>query len=377
MASVVVSEAARLRAEIAQASRRRDSARRAAEHVQQEVEALRQQLEARSAAGAVALARVGHVEVGSRGRIIGLAEAPQLNGQEVEILGKDVKKGRCKVRLASGEQRQVPSANLESSAPASVAAGTSAVGSVQGCSSHDEAARPVLSASSLRLRSCLSSTAGSLPCELWPFVYSSITRVFLTDKLLGRLVSQVDAAARDVRKLDCSKHLRGEIRNGCQVKLENVDGEFVRVLLEMCNILGWAILGTRAFRTELDRVWAVVQKEGDYCPLESHRNSRSPVGFSALLDIQLPSSLSSLNHERPTKGAYGFHDGIHNFVWKSDRTTDFHDLIQPGIIQCELATGYLYVFPQWLQGYTYPFDGPGERKWIAANVALFEVPLES
>merc|ERR1712176_1233382 len=113
-------------------------------------------------------------------------------------------------------------------------------------------------------------------------------------------------------------------------------------------------------------------KEGDYCPIQAYR-SRSPTGFSSLLDIQLPPGLSSANHDRPTKGAYGFHDGIHNFLWKTDRTTDAMDLIQPGIIQCELVTGYLYVFPQWIKHYTWPFEGEGGRRWVAANVALLGV----
>ena len=52
------------------------------------------------------------------------------------------------------------------------------------------------------------------------------------------------------------------------------------------------------------------------------------------------------------------------------------NLIQPGILQHELSTGYLLVFPQWLNVCTYPFEGQGERKWVAANVALMDIPPE-
>lgn len=39
------------------------------------------------------------------------------------------------------------------------------------------------------------------------------------------------------------------------------------------------------------------------------------------------------------------------------RSTDRLDLIHPGIIQCELCVGCLYVFPHQLQHVCYPFEG--------------------
>lgn len=55
-----------------------------------------------------------------------------------------------------------------------------------------------------------------------------------------------------------------------------------------------------------------------------------------------------------------------------DRTSDKEDLIQPGIIQLELRVGQLYVYPDWVQTMTYPFDGEGQRQWIGATVRCEE-----
>merc|ERR1719476_888064 len=96
--------------------------------------------------------------------------------------------------------------------------------------------------------------------------------------------------------------------------------------------------------------------------------SSSVTGFCAILDLQLPACLSEGNHALPVKGSYGFHDGLHNLVWKEDRTNDGMDLVNAGIIQCELAEGFLYVFPKWVKQMTYPFRGQGDRVWCSAVV---------
>eukprot|EP00446_Apocalathium_sp_SHHI-4_P091569 CAMPEP_0177438950 /NCGR_PEP_ID=MMETSP0369-20130122/3041_1 /TAXON_ID=447022 ORGANISM="Scrippsiella hangoei-like, Strain SHHI-4" /NCGR_SAMPLE_ID=MMETSP0369 /ASSEMBLY_ACC=CAM_ASM_000364 /LENGTH=239 /DNA_ID=CAMNT_0018910577 /DNA_START=24 /DNA_END=744 /DNA_ORIENTATION=- len=159
---------------------------------------------------------------------------------------------------------------------------------------------------------------------------------------------------------------------GAQCIIALPDAEFSAVLVTLCETLAGHLVGEQSgCHCEVDDVWGVVQRAGEYRPLRSHRNRKSPVGFSCLMDLQLPPSLSPDNHERPSKGAYGFHDGLHNLIWKADRSNDRLELIHPGIVQCELLTGYVYIFPQWLQQLTYPFSGEGERIWVAANVALF------
>ncbi|CAK9033834.1 unnamed protein product [Durusdinium trenchii] len=157
-----------------------------------------------------------------------------------------------------------------------------------------------------------------------------------------------------------------------KVLLPSPDRDFQGCLLELCRILGTALRGHDGFSLELDEVWGVTQRKGDYSAVEAHRTRKSRDGFSCIMDLVLPPSLSSENHERPTKGSYGFHDGLHNLLWKGDRTTDKDDLVQPGIIQLELRVGQLYVFPDWVQTLTYPFDGEGKRQWITACVSLSE-----
>lgn len=346
-------EAAQLRAALAQATRRRDQARLLAEKLQGEVAELQYLVAAREQEGSPG-AKARLAKAGGQG----LPEA--LSGADVEIVTPSDRRGRTEVRMPTGELRQVPTAALQVSEGAPPAG---RCGAAVGAGAQPP---PLLSTRSLLLRSCLNDTAASLPCELWPFIYSGMLRVEVPEVVLGRLRAQLDdAAERPFGAAD-------ESPSGGEFSMGSPDEGFVRILAEASSLLSWAFLGaaSRSYEVEVEGVRGVVQRPGDFNPLRAQRCRGSHVGFSSLLDVQLPPSLSSDNHERPAKGAYGFHDGLHNFLWKGDRTTDRDDLVQPGIVQCELSVGFLYVFPQWLQHLTYPFEGPGERRWVRANVAL-------
>eukprot|EP00435_Cladocopium_sp_Y103_P011125 s2624_g2.t2 len=218
---------------------------------------------------------------------------------------------------------------------------------------------PLISAAGLVQRSALKLQDSSLPCELWPFVYSSIARAAVPEAVLFRLRQQLDSQKPD----------------RCSV-IASPDHDFQACLLELCRILGAALCGHQDFSLELDQVCGVTQQQGDYSPPAAYRNQKSRDGFSCIMDLDLPPSLSCENHERPTKGSYGFHDGLHNLLWKGDRTTDKDDLVQPGIIQLELRVGQLYVFPDFVQTLTYPFNGEGKRRWIKATMSLDLLDLE-
>jgi len=212
---------------------------------------------------------------------------------------------------------------------------------------------PLISAAGLLQRSALKlQDSERLPCELWPFVYSSIARAAVPEAVLFLLRQQLDSQKPD----------------RCAV-IPSPDKDFQACLLELCRILGVALCGHQDFALELDQVCGVTQQQNNYSPPVAYRNQKSRDGFSCIMDLDLPASLSCENHERPTKGSYGFHDGLHNLLWKGDRTTDKDDLVQPGIIQLELRVGQLYVFPDFVQTLTYPFNGEGKRRWIKATVA--------
>jgi len=225
---------------------------------------------------------------------------------------------------------------------------------------HPPLGEPLLSPSSLRIRSNLSGDAGTLPCEFWPLVQSAIVRTLVPEELLLRLRAQIEVSSRNATR-DTHVGL-------WQGSIDEVDQRFVELLLELCSVLGWSVLHS-AVRCKLESVTCVVQREGDYSPVDN--SGISPFGFSALLDVQLPKQLQEKD-ERPPRGGYGWHDGIHSLVWKSDSSTDRESLIQPGILQLELVPGYLYVFPQWVNTYTWPFEGAGERQWLRARVALVD-----
>lgn len=355
---MTVCEASQLRAEIALAHRRTASAEAASEALQSHICNLKAQLDARGGSGSN---RAKPSQNEAVARVVNFKESPQLNGVEVELVSKDVGKARCKVRLASGELRQIPLASLDipstTATPRSAAPREDREHEVR----QDDLASPVLSPSGLMVRSCLSPSAGSLPCEFWPLVKSGIARALLPDELVVRLRDQLAAAAAGATRQENGMPQRVELEADC---------EFAAVTLELCNLLAWSLLGSGRFQCDLDAVWGVVQHEGEYRTMQSQRNSRSNFGFAVLLDVHLPSVLGADNHDRPAKGAYGYHDGVHSILWKTDQPTDRDNLIQPGILQLELLPGYLYVFPQWLQQYTWPFEGSEQRAWLAASVAL-------
>ncbi|CAE8616225.1 unnamed protein product [Polarella glacialis] len=226
---------------------------------------------------------------------------------------------------------------------------------------------PLISPAGLMQRSALPSEVGGLPCELWPFVFSCMARAPVSQALVSRLRQQLDEAAA---RTAASARLEAPEAGAGRHIIQRPDKEFVAFLIEICRVLAASLLGIQDFHLQLDEVWGIVQKEGDYQTMKAQRNKKAPHGFVFIMEVELPPSLSSENHDRPSKGSYGFHDGLHNLIWKGDRTSDQADFIQPGIIQLELVVGYLYVFPQWVQTLTYPFEGAGERKWIAGTVAL-------
>mmetsp|Transcript_45007 Transcript_45007/g.81189 ORF Transcript_45007/g.81189 Transcript_45007/m.81189 type:complete len:387 (-) Transcript_45007:39-1199(-) len=364
---MAATEAARLRAEIAEAHRRRERACVAKAHLQKEVTALRNRFAQVAKAEVATISAAASFDVGDVVCVVGSGDCAQLHGQEAVVIGKDVKKAKCKVRLANGEQRQLPLGNLKKMI-------TSMGPTVQ--RKHFGLLTPLLSPSGLRLRSCLTAEAGGLPCELWPLVKTGMARMKLPDVLVATLAADLDAALRKAPQ-DHSENLCGEIRSGCQLLLQRVSPEFERMLLDLCNLLTWAIMGTNQVTCELDTVWGVVQRQGDYNTLQPQRCKKSPFGYSSLVDIQLPEQLNEANHERPSKGSYGYHDGMHSLVWKTDMSTDMENLIQPGILQNILVTGYLYIFPQWMPVSTHPFEGEGERRMIGANVAISDLGPEA
>ncbi|CAK0860236.1 unnamed protein product, partial [Prorocentrum cordatum] len=160
------------------------------------------------------------------------------------MTAQDVKRGRCKVRLSSGEQRQMPIASL-------MPHGTSAAASC---------AEPLVSTQRLLLRSAVPHHGGGVPCELWPLVQSCLARVEVPEDTVLRLSSQLDAVAR------------------------GPDPQYAALVEKMCTGLAWSILGRKDL-TWGQAVWGVIQKEGDYCPVQQHSCDGAPNGFVSILEL--------------------------------------------------------------------------------------------
>lgn len=289
---------------------------------------------------------------GARGKIHGLSKSADLNGQEVTLLSWEERRGRWKVRLRTGEVRAVLPENLELV---------------------DE----VKEQAELSTFGC--EVIGHLPCEgaeteyhLWPLVYSGIIRVRLPDRLVARLNVQFDELYSSYSSSSHAPYLQGEMKEGRQLTVRKPDDEYVALLMACCEKLSKAILREEAedFQYQLDSVWTVHQFAGDYNPVHFHNNARSHFGFSSFLHLQLPPQLNVGQAWLPRRGSKGYHDGMTSFIWRTDSGLSREHLENPGVLECELLEGYLYVFPQWVQHFVWPFRGEGERRTVAANISL-------
>merc|ERR1712032_597992 len=101
---------------------------------------------------------------------------------------------------------------------------------------------------------------------------------------------------------------------------------------------------------------------------------KSHFGFSSFLHLQLPPQLHMAQQALPRNGAAGHYDGVTSFIWKTDSGMAREQFQCSGILECELLEGYLYVFPQWVQHFVWPFQGSGERRTVAANISLIDEP---
>ncbi|CAK0860243.1 unnamed protein product, partial [Prorocentrum cordatum] len=187
------------------------------------------------------------------------------------MTAQDVKRGRCKVRLSSGEQRQMPIASL-------MPHGTSAAASC---------AEPLVSTQRLLLRSAVPHHGGGVPCELWPLVQSCLARVEVPEDTVLRLSSQLDAVARggrSGRRVKISRWGLGRGRGPHRGAPGGPDPQYAALVEKMCTGLAWSILGRKDL-TWGQAVWGVIQKEGDYCPVQQHSCDGAPNGFVSILEL--------------------------------------------------------------------------------------------
>lgn len=292
------------------------------------------------------------IKPGSLVSVHGLKGAQDLNGQHATVQAYDEQKLRWKVQLKTGEARSILASNLE----------------LVDESKED----PELSTFGCEVLGNLPPRVGNLPYNLWPLVHSAFVRVQISDRLLARLNAQIDEILADSRSPSHAPFLQGEIKEGKQLTVVKPDDEYVEILLDAARKLSRAILQEELadLRHELDAVWTVHQMAGDYNPVHFHNNQRSHFGFSSFLHLQVPPQLNAARRSLANNNARGQHDGVTSFVWKTDAPLARENLELPGIVECDHGEGFLYVFPQWLQHWVWPFQGPGERRTIAANVAV-------
>eukprot|EP00746_Dinoflagellata_sp_MGD_P078208 gnl/MRDRNA2_/MRDRNA2_31294_c0_seq1.p1 gnl/MRDRNA2_/MRDRNA2_31294_c0~~gnl/MRDRNA2_/MRDRNA2_31294_c0_seq1.p1 ORF type:complete len:388 (+),score=68.74 gnl/MRDRNA2_/MRDRNA2_31294_c0_seq1:71-1234(+) len=354
-----MADAEALQAELESVRLERDKALAAQQAADSEAQELKKKLEAcRAEKSKSAGISSAPVTAGCIVRISGLKDASHLNNTEATAVSWDGKKARWKVKLQSGELRLLKPENMRST----------------GRKETQDEDFKFLNSFEMEIDGELPPDAGSCPYKLWPMIHSGFIRVQMPESVMRRLNKDLDMLYNDFHSPSHAPYLQGEMKSGKQLTIQKPPDDYVKILLEACNTLAKALLESEDFVTELDVVWSVHQLERDYNPVHFHSNSKAYHGFSSFLHLKLPPQLNPENHQKPAHGAHGRHDGTTSFFWKADMPTNRGNLILPGTIECPLEIGHLYVFPQWLQHYVWPFEGPGERRTIAGNVALLFNP---
>ena len=120
------------------------------------------------------------------------------------------------------------------------------------------------------------------------------------------------------------------------------------------------------YQCSLTSVWANKMKEHEYNPIHVHQGNLF-TGLSSVLIVSLPKSygVEYSSADKPLNGQLmilGSSSGMFANV-------DY----QPG----DMKPGDLFIFPYDMRHCVYPFNGPGERLTIAANMDVLFDPIKN
>eukprot|EP00446_Apocalathium_sp_SHHI-4_P089791 CAMPEP_0177454314 /NCGR_PEP_ID=MMETSP0369-20130122/11308_1 /TAXON_ID=447022 ORGANISM="Scrippsiella hangoei-like, Strain SHHI-4" /NCGR_SAMPLE_ID=MMETSP0369 /ASSEMBLY_ACC=CAM_ASM_000364 /LENGTH=457 /DNA_ID=CAMNT_0018927111 /DNA_START=44 /DNA_END=1414 /DNA_ORIENTATION=- len=267
------------------------------------------------------------IDLGSMVRVCGLSDCPDLNGQDVIIVGFDTQRSKWRARLCTGEIRVFSGVNLEVLDAAKI--------------------NPELSTFGCEILCSIPCGKRRIHCNLWPLVHSGIIRSRVPDRLLAKLNILFDALHDDHNSPSHGLFLVGEVKDGKQLTVRHPDEEYVALLLACAEQLGHSIFGSDSsmMHYNLDQVWTVHQHSGDYNPMHFHTNARSEFGFSSFLHVKLPPQLQTSQQMKRDAMGQEQRDGVTSFMWRTDTGIVAERLECSGVLDCELAEGFLYVFP--------------------------------
>ncbi len=214
-----------------------------------------------------------------------------------------------------------------------------------------------------------------------PFVQSHYITKNIKNKV-NQLKNVCESIIKDKFSKDNRSSLLGEIKKGSQLDIGNLNNEYIIDLKK--DIMDAASIYIKLYQyklqnysIELDAIWIVNQLATDYNPIHIHENSKSDYGLSGFIHINLPETINKVKNmenlcDVNSRGAKGCHDGVTSLIWKGQGTKIHKKSFQyPGIIECPLETGLIYIFPSWLDHTVYPFFNTDEsRITIAYNISV-------
>ena len=219
--------------------------------------------------------------------------------------------------------------------------------------------------------------------HLCPMVTSAYCKIKVPQEIIDNLNKYLDKLYKDPNAESRGDKLVGAIKmlsgkKGKQLAID-MDDELVKpfsLFIVMCsrvyiNSLYNQDINNMATQIILDEIWSVHQYETDYNPKHFHSNSISDFGLSAFMHIQLPEQLLEKNKtNKKANNGEGWWDGRTTLNWGNTYSEDYKALKFGQSMLTTGETGVLYLFPQWLEHFVYPFFGEGERRTVAANIAM-------
>lgn len=214
-----------------------------------------------------------------------------------------------------------------------------------------------------------------------PLVHSHYLKKNIKNKI-HQIKNVCESIIKDEMSEDTSQSLLGEIKKGSQLSIINHENKYIIDLKKDIMNAGRTYIKLYQHKRgncniELDSIWIVNQLETDYNPIHIHENSKSDYGLSGFIHINLPETINKIKNLENlcninSRGAKGCHDGVTSLIWKGQGSNIHAKSFQyPGIIECPLETGIIYVFPSWLDHTVYPFFNSKEsRITIAFNISV-------
>ena len=207
----------------------------------------------------------------------------------------------------------------------------------------------------------------------------------LSEEMVGDLNDYLDDLLQQEDRISHAGTLVGQIGHGEQLTMDHHHPKIAK-FNELIQIMGADYLKNFSGATvnpftgkrlvETDELWSVDSYERDYNPIHDH-GTKTVMGISCTCWTKVPQQIL----DQPTSGtseyslynASGDSDGCISFQYGAGSLMDTERLKPPQSCILKPEVGKFYMFPSWLQHMVYPFEGPGERRTVAANLNVWRV----